>query len=495
VSSRKAKVIALALGSGLTTLVGTLTSMVFARVLSMEDLATFRQTLLAYDFATPFLTLGIPGALYYFLPGEEERPRGVILDNMCLLFMMGVIFTVFLLTGGTELLAKRFSNPALLETLPWFSIYPLLTFPVMGLSGVLIIKDRVNLSVVINTVLSLLLTLAVFVAGWITASYRWPLLIKIIFAGFSGVFITWISFHIVKGKWAMPRWDTMWNVLKFAAPLGAAGLLGGLMLQLDKLIVSSMCSPAEFAIYSNGAHEIPFVGMITGSITTVVMVDMVASCKAKKYQEALDLFRNAAVQSALFLLPLMLFLLVFCKDFVCFLYSEKYTGSIVSFVIYLFVLPIRIVVYGSAFVALGITQMVFWRSIGDLLINALLSIVAVWIWGAWGAAIATIVTLYLWTVPFNLFTLGRKFGCPAIALLPWKKLGIILAVSAAAAGLSWGIIYIPCSHLLHLFCGAMVFGIGYLFIGCRLIPELSVIVISYINKIRHKYLCKNPLSM
>ena len=489
--SRKAKVIALSLGSGLTTLVGTLTSMVFARVLSMTDLATYRQTLLAYEFAMPFLTLGIPSSLYYFLTGEKERPRGVILDNMCLLFFMGLIFTVFLLLGGNVLLARRFDNPALRETLSWFSFYPLLTFPVLGLSGVLIIQDKVNLSVVINTLQSLILTVSVFFAGWLTKSYRWPLFVKIIFAGISAVVMIWISFHAVKGKWSPPKFDKMWAVLKFAAPLGVAGLLGSLMLQLDKVIVSSMCSPADFAVYSNGAFEVPFIGMITGAVTTVVMVDMVKFCKEGNYQEALVLFKRAAVLSALFLLPLMVFLLAFSRDFVLFLFSAKYSQSLLPFIIYLFVLPIRIVVYGSAFVALGLTQMVFWRSIGDVCINALLSILAVWLWGAWGAAVATIATLYLWTVPFNLFTLGRKFNCSPVSLLPWKKIGIVLCVSILSCSISSITLLFEMAHFLRLMIGGLLFGSCYLVIGCKCIPELADLRTSLLSKLRSSFSCRN----
>ena len=71
--------------------------MVVARVLSMHDLATYRQTMLAYNFAMPILTLGIPSAMYYFLSGAKERQRGIILDNMALLLFMASIFTAFLL--------------------------------------------------------------------------------------------------------------------------------------------------------------------------------------------------------------------------------------------------------------------------------------------------------------------------------------------------------------------------------------------------------------
>ncbi|HQO92586.1 MAG TPA: hypothetical protein PLX56_09690, partial [bacterium] len=119
--------------------------MIFSRILSKVDLSTYRQTLLAYNFFTPILTLGIPATIFYFLPQEKKRERGVILDNITILFILGIIFTIFLFFGGTELLAARFNNPNLLKTLKWLIFYPLYTFPALGLTFVLIVYNKTKL--------------------------------------------------------------------------------------------------------------------------------------------------------------------------------------------------------------------------------------------------------------------------------------------------------------------------------------------------------------
>ena len=67
-------------------LVYLVSGMVFARALTVADYGTYLQTFLAYDFATPLLTLGLPSALFYFLPGAKERQKGLVLENILLLF-------------------------------------------------------------------------------------------------------------------------------------------------------------------------------------------------------------------------------------------------------------------------------------------------------------------------------------------------------------------------------------------------------------------------
>ena len=79
--SRTSKVLALSLGNTLTVLVGIVSGMVAARVLTKHDYATMRQTMLAYQFVAPLLTLALPMALYYFLPGSGERKRGCFLSK------------------------------------------------------------------------------------------------------------------------------------------------------------------------------------------------------------------------------------------------------------------------------------------------------------------------------------------------------------------------------------------------------------------------------
>lgn len=476
-ASRKSKVFALSLGRGLNMAVQVVFGMVVARVLSLHDLATYRQTMLAYNFAMPILTLGIPSAMYYFLSGAKERQRGIILDNMALLLFMASIFTAFLLFGGTDLLAKRFNNPDLQHTLRWFVYYPLLTFPSMSLTAVLIINERVNLSVVLNFVLNFALTIALLVSCIVTRGYVWPLYMKIVFAGITTIVMTIAAFSIVRDGLDWPRIGKMWEILKFAAPLGLASLLGSISTQLANVMVSGMCTPEEFAVYSNGAQEIPLVGMITSAIATVILADMASLCKEGRRQEALVLFRKAATASAVFLFPVMCFLLVECRDFIIVMFSRKYIGSVGPFVVLLLLLPVRIVVYQSAYVALGKTSAVMWRTLISLFFTIPFMYVGVRIWGPVGAAIGTVISMYVWTMPYNLIYLSKQFGCSVFSFFAFKELGAIALVSIVSAMGAYlmSLCIQNIQVLLRLVVCSAVFGGIYLFLGLRYVPEIRSI--------------------
>lgn len=472
-SSRKVKVLALSLGQGLTTAVHVTCEIVFVRILSLEDLATYRQTMLAYNFATPLLTLGIPSAIYYFLAGAKTRQRGIIFDHLTLLFFMGLIFSAFLGLGGTELLALRFNNPNLRHTLKLLILLPLFSFPQLPLNAVLIIFDKINLSAVLNTSLNLVLSVALIASCVITKSYTAPIVVKVIYSMVTLPIMLKIILSIVKEGNDWPSISNMPKILKLSIPLGLASMLGSITLQINKVIVSSICTPEQFAIYSNGAFELPLIGVITGSITTIVMTDMTKMCKEGMKNEALELFQTGAYKSALFLLPIMCFLLLNNHDFIVTLYSDKYAESVLPFTIYLFILPIRIVLYNSAYMALGKSNLLFVRSVFDLIINSLLCYTFVKLFDAWGAALAIVVTSYIWSVPYNLVTLSKEFQCSPLHIIPIKKISRILIFSLILAIISKvPVLYLSTNPIVRLGTSMVIFCLMYVVVGYYFVPDI-----------------------
>jgi O-antigen/teichoic acid export membrane protein len=167
--SRTSKVLALSFGQIISSFASIISGIVAARLLSKHDYATMRQTLLSYNFIAPLLMLGLPNALYYFLPREEKRKRGIIIDNLILLVLLALIFSLFLLLGGYKLLAIRFNNQDLLTTLKWMIPYPLYVMPASVLGAVLLTQNKTFMlakynifSTVLMTILSIIVVMLQF---------------------------------------------------------------------------------------------------------------------------------------------------------------------------------------------------------------------------------------------------------------------------------------------------------------------------------------------
>ena len=434
-STRTTKVLAISAGSLLSVLASVIFWMVAARWLSKHDYATIRQTFLAYDFAAPLLTMGLPAALYYWLPREQDR-RGVVIDNVAALAATGLVFSLFIALGGYRVLAARFNNPDLLRTIPWLVPYPLLVLPVAGVAAVLVFANRTKTLAVYNVVLSVTTTVAGIAAVVTTKSYSAPILVRVVVPAIFLPLAIGLMLSAAPGASRRPSPTRMRAMAIYSFPLGVATMLGTLTLQLHSIIVAAMTSPQQFAVYVNGAIEIPVIGVVTGSLTLVVFAEMSDLCARGELTAALALFRTAAIKSACALFPTMCFLLACAVPFITLLYSDSYIDSVAPFMVFLLVLPARIVVYGAALTALGMSRAILLRSMVDLAINAALGYMLVRSIGYIGAAIAAVVTLYFWTIPFNLRMIAQGFGVRWQETLPLGSLLRILSISVLCAPLA-----------------------------------------------------------
>jgi len=432
--SRTTKAGILALGSFLASIAGMVTTAVIARMLTTkEDYGTYRQTLLAYTFAAPFLALGLPQALFYFLPGSEKRSRSVLATNLALLAMMGVVFSLLLLLGGNRLLAWQFNNARLAMTLLILVPFPIFMLPASALDACLVARSRVKLVAayqIINCVgMMTMVTGACLV--WRTPASA--LTGAVIWSAVSGIVALKLMLMSCPEGRFWPERAEIWAQVKYSVPLGVAGMLGTATMALDKIVVSSMCTTAQFAVYTNGAIELPLVGIVTGSVTSVLVPEMARFWKEGKPEEALGIWKRSAVKCSLIMFPTMCLLLVMAPEFITLLWGSQYEQSVVPFRFYLLVLPVRIVFYGAALMAAGRGKVILTRTAIGLVLNLLLSVVLVRALNSYlGAIIAVVITMYGFAVVYNLVFIGKAYKTKFRHTLPFGELSKVMLASIAA---------------------------------------------------------------
>jgi len=467
--SRSAKVLILSSGQALTALVGIASAAVLVRVFSKVDYATYRQTLLCYTLAVPFVTLGFDRALYYFLPGETNRSRGVLIENLLWLTAAGGILSIFLLAGGNRLLATRFNNPSLAALLLVLVPYPLLTLPALALPACLMARNRTEQIAGFN-VGSRLLMFAVIVVPCLI----WPTPFAAIVGTVVGSAITTavglvLMFRACSdGDWR-PTIEGLKRQAGFSTPLGVSGLMGSVAARLDQVLVSLRSSPEIFASYSVGALELPLIGIVTGSISSVVIVDYARLYREGRYKEIVNLIHQVMIQSSLLLIPAMVFFFCVAPDAMSVLFSRQYEGSSAVFRVYLLLLPMRTLSYGAILQAAGKSRHILYQTILHLAVNACVGWFAVGYFGAIGAAVVMVADTYLTYVPYNILVLRSVLHCPIGLLFPWSRLMRVIAASSVGA-----VMLVALNHyaphwppLVRLALGAALYGSTTLLIFSR----------------------------
>jgi O-antigen/teichoic acid export membrane protein len=463
-ASRTGKVLILSSAQFLASLIALLSGVILTRILTKRDFATYRQVMLTYTFAAPFVVLGLDRALYTFAPREPERTRGLLVENLTLLSIGGLLLSAFILLGGNHLLARRFNNPDLAVLLPLLVPYTLLILPTRSVPACLMARDKIQALAYYNAVTRLVLLPCVILPALVWRGPAAPLYGQIVGVGIMAVAAVRLMFAACPGHTWQPTLKGIKDQLWFAVPLGLSSLVGALSTSLDQVIVSSRCSPDSYAVYSVGAFEIPLIGVITGSISSVLLVDYALLYYQKNYSEIISLIHRAMTRSAVLLLPLMILLLIVAPSLMEVLFGKSYRGGALFFRIYLLLLPMRTLTFGALLQSAGRSRLILVQSILDLAANAALGWHLTGVLGPAGAALANVLATYLVAVPVGLWALRATLQTPTWRLLPWSRLARILGAALLAGVPAFALHYwLPVPVVFKLVAASAVFvGVGAL---------------------------------
>jgi O-antigen/teichoic acid export membrane protein len=233
------------------------------------------------------------------------------------------------------------------------------------------------------------------------------------------------------GSWR-PSLDGLKKQVFFSVPLGMATLIGTVSKSLDQVMVASICAPAAFAVYVNGAMQIPLIGVINSSTASVLMVDYARFYKEGRISELLALIHRAMVKCALLIFPVMSFSMCMAPELMCLIFGAPYKDSAIPFRLYLLMLPARILSFSVVLQATGYSRKMLFYSMISLVSNSLLLWAAIRFLGYLLAPIGPIVSLYGLGLPYLMFTLRSILKCSISALFPWRELAKTIVASCLA---------------------------------------------------------------
>ncbi len=411
-------------------------AVVLSWALTKTVYGTYQQVWLVFFFCLPFLQSDLRGAVFYFWPkaGVEGR-KELVLQNLFLHAASGLLFFAVLFPAA-PLFARAFHNESLVIPLRVFSLFPLLTLPSFTAEPVLLNAQRPVL-VALAGFANRVIPFAICVIGLV--AFRWSLT-----ATFAAVVVgaalllavtTWVTLRQVAGFPFRWRWRGVIDQLKFAIPIGTSPIVAGFIRRFGQVVVAVYYDAAKYAVFFNGAFELPVFAILTLSATAVVLPEMSAHATAGRVDQMMAVWKRAVMKVAFFLLPATVFLFTYGPELILVLFSSKFRESIPIFLIMLFLLPTRIANFISPLAITKKSSAVVWGSLIALVSIVSLSFGLVHLLGLAGPAIASVLTRWIWTAYF-IVAIHRLLGVPYGKLLPWKYIGRVIAVSLFSAGVS-----------------------------------------------------------
>ncbi|MDD2331082.1 MAG: oligosaccharide flippase family protein, partial [Candidatus Cloacimonetes bacterium] len=316
----------------------TLIGILLARILNQEYYGSYRQLFLVYTSFSALLLLGVPQSLLFFLPKaqDETEQKQIIPRTLNLISLLAIVFSLSLL-GFRVQLALFFNNPQLTNLLLIYAIYPLFLFISQLYSSVMLGLRKAE-SAAKFTIFAIVCD-AVLIMG---TALIFRKLEYIVTAVIIAAFLQWVYVHLhlraYKLGWLFDA-TGLKQQLSYSLPLGLSSIIGILSIQLDKFVISGFFTPAQFAVFSVGAMELPFIGILTNSVNSVILP---AISSQNDPAAGIDIYRASIRKNALIIFPLCLFSIIYAEQIITFLYGQSYLEASLYFRIYLLSLFLRI---------------------------------------------------------------------------------------------------------------------------------------------------------
>jgi O-antigen/teichoic acid export membrane protein len=196
---------------------------------------------------------------------------------------------------------------------------------------------------------------------------------------------------------------------------------------MDGFIISTMLSIKDYAIYRNGAIEIPFLASIYSTISIIIMPEITQLNLDKKITQIYELKRRLSLIMACLIYPIVIFMIVMSSEFITIYLSAKYTESAVIFSLYNLILLLRINDYQDILVILKKSKTIFYSNIFSIVINIILNIVFIKFFGLIGAVVAFLMSVTFLAVLLMVRTL-KETQNKVKDYFDLKKIAVILLV-------------------------------------------------------------------
>lgn len=424
---------------------------------------------LVFNTSYMFFVLSLPSVLFYFHPREDEAGRAELMAVVHqLLLVLGVVYGALMWLTAPAL-AAFYHNPALEGHLRVFALYGGAMVAAAGMESVFNLLGRFRLLALWLTMEAIIFTalaLGPIAVGahpdqfpGLAALLRelWPQL------GSEGAAIRaacWLLGFLALGKglvfqlvlqarhpamaWRPVafRRERLRSLLGYALPITATSLVALLAMNMDKNIVAAwFTDKAVYARFQAGALEVPFVSVLVGSVSVVMLPHISRLQHEGKLAELTALLAEGVEKVAWLIFPIFTLLMVLADPLFVFFYGPSYEASALPFRLYLLLFPMRLMFYGQVLNTLGMQRWVLGTAAADLVLNFALGFTLVhlntsWSWAgpALGNVLATLAELVVFC-----FLLRKGLGQPLSRIFVPARLWRIgryalLAGLAAVAG-------------------------------------------------------------
>ncbi len=428
----------LTLSRAFTLVINLVATMLISRYRTTEEYGTYSQLLLVISLFSTIFLLGLPNSINYFLSraNSVDEENGFLSNYYTLTTALSLVLG-FSLVVASGLVVDYFANACIADYKFFLLLYPWATITMHSIDNVMVVYKRINTLIAFKAIYSVLLVGIVIVNHVLEHSFTQYMI------GFTalniGAGVCTIILANDPKHHLLPRINkkTINRILVFSIPIGISTLVGTLNAEIDKLYIGYVADTEKLAIYTNAAQELP-INIIASSVCAIMIPKIVSMVKEGLVQKAIDKWKTSVELSFIVICFMVCGVVVYSKEVMTILYSEKYLPGETVFRVYSFTLLLRVTYFGMFLNAFGKPKYILASSLISLAFNAIFNPLFYSFFGLVGPAISTVLAILV--MQFSQLLMSSKLlHRPIHMVFPFGKLIGVTCISVII-GIAFGFI-------------------------------------------------------
>lgn len=452
-----ARVAVVALGQSAGKLTQLVVALLLVRLFSPAEWATTALLLSVYTAASGLGTLSIQQSLIFFLPGAEPRQKARLLRECAVLLAASGLGTAAIVAGALPRLIEGAYGHA--DAFVWLGLALGLEIPSsMGGSALLADAKSVEAGSLDGT-FAVLQVGAVFVPAFAGLGPVGIAQGLCLYAAMRLTAVGCLVRRIGPGPADPMTLASLRKHARHAAPLALALAVGVLTRHVDKWLVAALATD-EFGAYAVASQEVPFVSVLPYAVSATLAARLSLAFKAGDRRTVLRLWLEQTGAMSSVVVPATMLVVVCAPELVPWLFTKDYTAAVLPFQVYSLITLHRVAEYGLVLRAQGENRGLLLASVWLLVLNLVLGVPLVVVFGAVGAATAALLSnigawVYILAAIARSLDVGLRRAFPWRTYVEWLGIAAFAAVSAVIMSRTAGVE----SRMVSLFVKAVTFSL------------------------------------
>ncbi len=382
-----------------SNIAGYIYRMIIARWLGSGDYGLLNLGLAVLGVGTVFATIGLPSGVmrfvsYYRGQKKEAYVKGVVLTSLKIVFLLSLIIASAIYVFSEEIVETLFSEPGFLPVLliflvaiPFNAVKQIFVFTAKGFEN---IKYPVYTEQFFMQTSRLVLTVLLLFLGFGILGASIATVVSVILSVFLILYFLEFKIYRIFRTKIKPKIEIR-ELFSYSWPLTLMPLVYMILSWTDTLMLGYFLDSKSVGVYNVARPTAAFVMMIPDALSQLFLPVFTGLFAIKKYNEMRSVYRTISRWLFMSVLPISLIFIFFSEIIITTLFGTEYSAASVPFSILSlgFFLSIIAGPGGGALATIGKTKITLITTTIAAILNVVLNLVLIPVYGISGAAMAT----------------------------------------------------------------------------------------------------------